>query len=218
MRHVPVVLLTGFDPFGGDAVNPSWNAVRRLHGTTLHGHRIEAVELPTAFGRGATALLDALDRHRPALTLCTGLAANRGALSLERVSVNLIDARIHDNDGAQPVDVPCIAGAPDAYFTTLPVKAALRALEAADIPAELSLTAGTFVCNHVFHVLMHALAADPARPRGGFIHVPPLPGMPLRSPQARAMPLETMAEGLRLIIDVALRTHDDAHFAAGTID
>lgn len=218
MRRAPVVLLTGFDPFGGDAVNPSWKAVRRLHGTTLHGHRIEAVELPTVFARGASALLDALDRHRPALTLCTGLAANRGALSLERVSVNLIDARIPDNDGAQPVDAPCITGAPDAYFTTLPVKAALRALEAADIPAELSMTAGSFVCNHVFHVLMHALAADPARPRGGFVHVPPLPGMPLRSPQARPMPLDTMAEGLRLIIDVALRTHDDAHFAAGTLD
>lgn len=218
MNRTPVVLLTGFDAFDGAAVNPSWDAVRRLHGETLHGHRIEAVQLPTAFARGASALLDALDRHRPALTLCTGLASNRGALSLERVSVNLIDARIPDNDGAQPVDVPCIAGAPDAYFTTLPVKAALRALEAAGIPAELSLTAGSFVCNHVFHVLMHALAGDPARPRGGFVHVPPLPGMPLRSPQARAMPLETMVEGLRLIVDVALRTHDDAHFAAGTVD
>ena len=218
MNAPPVVLLTGFDPFGGDAVNPSWEAVRHLHGGTLHGHRIEAVQLPTAFGRGATALLDALDRHRPALTLCTGLAGNRGALSLERVSVNLIDARIPDNDGVQPVDVPCIAGSPDAYFTTLPVKAALRTLNAAGIPAELSLTAGTFVCNHVFHVLMHTLAADPARPRGGFVHVPPLPGMLLRSPQAHAMPLETMVEGLRVIVDVALRTRDDAHFAAGTVD
>ena len=218
MHASPVVLLTGFDPFDGAAVNPSWEAVRRLHGETLHGYRIEAVELPTAFARGASALLGALDRHRPALTLCTGLAGNRGALSLERVSVNLIDARIPDNDGAQPVDVPCIAGAPDAYFTTLPVKAALQALEQANIRAELSLTAGSFVCNHVFHVLMHALAGDPARPRGGFVHVPPLPGMPLRSPQARAMPLETMVEGLRLIVDVALRTHDDAHFAAGTVD
>lgn len=218
MHASPVVLLTGFDPFGGDIVNPSWEAVRRLHGDTVHGHRIEAVELPTAFARGATALLDALDRHRPALTLCTGLAGHRSALSLERVSVNLIDARIPDNDGAQPVDVPCVAGAPDAYFTTLPAKAALRALERAGIPAELSLTAGTFVCNHVFHVLMHALAADPARPRGGFVHVPPLPGMPLRSPQARPMPAETMADGLRLIVDVALRTHDDAHYAAGTLD
>lgn len=218
MTTAPVVLLTGFDPFDGAAINPSWEAVRRLHGTTLHGHRIETVELPTAFARGASALLDALDRHRPALTLCTGLAANRGALSLERVSVNLIDARIPDNDGAQPVDIPCIVGAPDAYFTTLPVKAALRALDAAGIPAELSLTAGTFVCNHVFHVLMHALAGDPARPRGGFVHVPPLPGMPLRSPLARPMSLDTMAEGLRLIVDVALRTDEDAHFAAGTVD
>lgn len=218
MSRAPVVLLTGFDPFGGDAVNPSWEVVSRLQGETLHGHRIEAVQLPTAFGRGATALLDALDRHRPALTVCTGLAANRGALSLERVSVNLIDARIPDNDGAQPVDVPCIAGAPDAYLTTLPVKAALRALQAAGIPAELSLTAGTFVCNHVFHVLMHALTGDPARPRGGFVHVPPLPGMPLRSPQAQTMPLETMIDGLRLIVDVALRTREDAHFAAGSVD
>jgi pyroglutamyl-peptidase len=218
MTRAPVVLLTGFDPFGGDTVNPSWEAVRRLHGDTVHGHRIEAVQLPTAFGRGAAALLDALDRHRPALALCTGLAGHRDALSLERVSVNLIDARIPDNDGAQPIDVPCIAGAPEAYFTTLPVKAALRALEQADIAAELSLSAGTFVCNHVFHVLMHALAGDPARPRGGFVHVPPLPGMPLRSPQARPMSAEAVADGLRLIVDVALRTHDDAHYAAGTLD
>jgi pyroglutamyl-peptidase len=218
MSRRPVVLLTGFDPFDGADVNPSWEAVSRLHGETPHGHRIEAVQLPTAFARGATALLDALDRHRPALTLCTGLASKRSALSLERVSVNLIDARIPDNDGAQPVDVPCIAGAPEAYFTTLPVKAALRALEAAEIPAELSMTAGGFVCNHVFHVLLHALAGDPARPRGGFVHVPPLPGMPLTSPQARAMPLEAMVDGIRLIVDVALRTHDDAHFAAGSVD
>jgi len=214
MNRAPVVLLTGFDPFGGGTVNPSWEAARRLQGETLHGHRIEALQLPTAFGRGATALLDALDRHRPALVLCTGLAANRSALSLERVAVNLIDARIRDNDGSQPVDVPCVAGAPDAYFTSLPVKAALVALSAAGIPAELSMTAGGFVCNHVFFVLMHALATEPGRPRGGFVHVPPMDAQQ-SAPGAAPLSPDIVADGLRIIVDTALRTGDDLHFAAG---
>lgn len=216
MSQAPVVLLTGFDPFGGAAGNPSWDAVKRLHGEVVHGHRIEAVRLPTAFGRGATALLDALDRHRPALTLCAGLAASRRALSLERVAVNLIDARIPDNDGAQPVDVPCVAGAPAAYFSTLPVKSALAALRRAGIDAELSMSAGGFVCNHVFFVLMHALAADPRRPRGGFVHVPP--ATPATHSAAGGMALDAMVDGLRTIVGEALRPGDDLHFAAGDID
>lgn len=216
MSRTPVVLLTGFDPFDGAADNPSWEAARRLHGEVVGGHRIEAVQLPTAFGRGAATLLDALDRHRPALVLCVGLAGSRDALSLERVAVNLIDARIPDNDCAQPVDVPCVASAPDAYFTTLPVKAALVALRDAGIAAELSMSAGGFVCNHVFFVLMHALAAEPGRPRGGFVHVPPSAGAAARRSGRVGMPLETMVAGLRLVVETALRTEDDLHFAAGT--
>ncbi len=217
----PIVLLTGFDPFGGEAINPSWEAVARLHGATIAGHRIESVQLPTAFVRGANALLDALERHRPALVLCIGQAGGRDALSLERIAINLIDARIPDNDAAQPIDIPSIAGAPPAYFSTLPIKAMHAALHTAGIRSDVSHTAGTFVCNHVFYVLMHALAAEGAgasnaRIRGGFVHVPYLPEQALRYGGKASMTLETMIAGLRIAIDTALRTHNDLIVAAGT--
>lgn len=219
-----IVLLTGFDPFGGETVNPSWEAVRLLHGETIAGHRIETAMLPTAFVRGASALLDALDRYRPALTLCVGQARGRSHLSLERVAINTIDARIPDNDGARPIDIPCVAGAPDAYFATAPIKAMRAAVDAAHIPVEVSNTAGTFVCNHVFYVLMHALAAerDAQRasahdryPRGGFVHVPFLEEQAKRHGSTAFMPIETMTAGLRIAIATALRTERDILDGAG---
>jgi pyroglutamyl-peptidase len=209
------VLLTGFDPFGGEHVNPSWDAVRRLQGAVVAGHRIETAQLPTAFGRGAHALLDALERHRPTLTLCVGQAGGRAGLSIERVAINLIDARIADNDGAQPIDLACVAGAPNAYFSSAPIKAMRAALQAVGIPAEISHTAGSFVCNHVFYVLMHALAADTGGARGGFVHVPYLPEQAQRVGDTPSMPLVTMTEGLRVAIDAALRHRHDLTVSAG---
>lgn len=210
-----IVLLTGFDPFGGETVNPSWEAVRLLHGETIAGHRIETAMLPTAFVRGASALLDALDRYRPVLTLCVGQAGGRSHLSLERVAINTIDARIADNDGARPIDIPCVAGAPAAYFSTLPIKAMRAALDAAHIPVEVSNTAGTFVCNHVFYVLMHALASDGGRARGGFVHVPYLEEQAKRHGSTAFMPIETMTAGLRIATATALRTERDILDGAG---
>lgn len=219
-----IVLLTGFDPFGGETVNPSWEAVRRLQGDTIAGHRIETAMLPTAFVRGASALLDALDRYRPALTLCVGQAGGRSHLSLERVAINTIDARIADNDGARPIDIPCVAGAPAAYFASVPIKAMRAAVDAAQIPVEVSNTAGTFVCNHVFYVLMHALTAErdarrgPApdrHPRGGFVHVPYLEEQARRHGSTAFMPIETMTAGLRIAIATALRTERDIPDGAG---
>jgi pyroglutamyl-peptidase len=211
----PIVLLTGFDPFGGETINPSWEAVARLHGATIADHRVESVQLPTAFVRGANALLDAMDRHRPALVLCVGQAGGRGGLSLERIAINLIDALIPDNDAAQPIDIPSVAGAPPAYFSTLPIKAMHAALQTAGIRSDVSHTAGTFVCNHVFYVLMHALAAEDARVRGGFIHVPNLPEQALRFGGTASMMLDTMIAGLRIAINTALRTHNDLIVTAG---
>ena len=144
------VLLTGFDPFGGDALNPSWEIARALHRRQIAGHRVLAAQLPTVFGASLARLDELLAAHRPALVICLGLAAGRAALSLERVAINVDDARIPDNAGAQPVDTPVVAGAPAAYFSTLPIKAMRQAMLAAGVPAEVSQTAGTFVCNHVF--------------------------------------------------------------------
>lgn len=207
----PCVLLTGFDAFGGSAVNPSWLAVQALDGETLMGHRLVAARLPTAFAGSLLELARLRRLHKPALVVCVGQAGGRNALSLERIAINVNDASIADNTGAQPVDLPVVVDGPAAYFSTLPIKAMLQALQQAGIAAEVSQTAGTFVCNHVFYGLMHALARQrsASRTRGGFIHVPYLPGQGLP-----CMPLEEMVRGLRIAIEYALATaHDIAHGA-----
>ena len=209
------ILLTGFDPFGGQRVNPSWVAVRSLHGTQLDGHEVVAAELPTRFDRSLPTLHELIDAHRPTLVVCTGQAGGRAAISLERVAINVIDARIADNAGAQPVDVPVLDGAPAAYFTTLPIKATLAALLDAGLRAEVSQTAGTFVCNQVFYGLMHRLATDPAPAGGpgGLVHVPWLPGQ-----GHPAMAQDLLVLGLATALQCALRTHADLRLQAGAID
>lgn len=169
-RQPRTVLLTGFDPFGGDTINPSWEAVSRLHGETMAGRHVVAAQLPTTFDGAPKALRAALRRHAPELVLCIGQAGGRTVLSLERIAININDARIPDNAGAQPIDTPVARRGPAAYFTMLPIKAMHADLRAADIPSEIPQTAGTFVCNQVFYVLMHALAGT--RVRGGFVHIP----------------------------------------------
>jgi pyroglutamyl-peptidase len=208
------VLLTGFDAFGGQAVNPSGLAVQALHGRRIAGHRVVAAQLPTAFGTAPQQLHALMNTHRPALVICMGQAGGRSGLSLERVAINLIDARIADNAQAQPVDEPVVAGGPAAYFSTLPVKAMLAALQHEALPAEVSQTAGTFVCNQLFYALMHQLATRRGwrRVRGGFIHVPWLPEQ-----GAPSMPLADIVRGLRLAVRVALTTPQDLHLAAGQI-
>ena len=211
----PKVLVTGFDAFGGDAINPSWLAAKALHGRVVLGHTVIAAQLPTVFDQSLLALRALLKQHKPALVICVGQAGGRSALSLERVAINVDDARIADNAGAQPVDTPVVPGAPAAYFSTLPIKALLVALQREGIPAEVSQTAGTFVCNHVFYALMHGLATERGfkHSRGGFIHVPWLPeqGTP-------SMPLEDMTRGLRLALRTALATGTDAPVGAGALD
>jgi pyroglutamyl-peptidase len=207
------VLVTGFDPFGGSAVNPSWDAVHALHGREIAGHRVVGAELPTVFGASLQRLEALMDEHRPRLVVCTGQAGGRPAISLERVAINVNDARIPDNAGAKPVDTPVVADGPAAYFSTLPIKAMLQALLDAGVRAEVSQTAGTFVCNHAFYGLMHLLAAPRWRGvRGGLVHVPWLPeqGQP-------SMRLEELVRGLELAIACALATHDDIRKEAGAL-
>jgi pyroglutamyl-peptidase len=216
-RARPPLLVTGFEPFGGETVNPAQELLAALAGRRIGGHRIAAVALPCAFGAALTELAHALDGERPLLVLALGQAGGRARLSLERVAVNLIDARIADNSGAQPVDVPVIAGAPDAYFSTLPVKACLQALQARGIPAELSLSAGSYVCNAVFFALRHLAGRAAAPPRVGFMHLPFLPAQAARHPGAPSMALETMLEGVECVLRTALETPVDSAQAGGTI-
>lgn len=210
----PTVLVTGFDPFGGATVNPSWMAAQALHGRTVAGHRLIGAQLPTVFGDSLHRLLELVHRHRPALVVCTGQAAGRAALSLERVAINVDDAHIADNAGAQPVDTPVVPGGPAAYFTSLPIKAMLASLLDDGINAEVSQTAGTFVCNHVFYGLMHELATrhELGRTRGGLIHLPWLPtqGQP-------SMRLDEIVQGLRTAIRCALVRLEDIRKEAGSL-
>lgn len=216
IHRMPRALVTGFDPFGGEAVNPSQRIAQALDGEVVAGHRIVGAILPTEFGAAPAALEELIARHRPALVLALGQAGGREGISLERVAVNLIDARIPDNAGSQPVDMPIVENAANAYFSTLPIKAMLQRLRDAGIPASLSQTAGTFVCNQVFYALMHVLRRR--RARGGFVHVPYLPEQAAQHAGAPFLPVETMIEAVRLCLDVALTKAADAHYAAGSLD
>lgn len=213
----PSILLTGFDPFGGESLNPSWLAARALDGVEVEGAMVRALQLPTVFGESLRVLRQALASHRPDIVLALGQAGGRAALSLERVAVNIDDARIPDNAGAQPVDEPVVAGAPAAYFSTLPVKAIVAAWRRQGLPAEVSQTAGTFVCNHVFFGLQHALAGTAAR--SGFLHLPFLPQQVAGRPHLPSLPLEAMVEGVRLALATA-RVHRGADLreAGGALD
>src|SRR5437763_10915649 len=204
-------LVTGFEPFGGEAVNPALEAVQRLP-ARLAALEIATAALPAVFGRSLDALEDAIVAADPDIVLCVGQAGGRTALSLERVAINIDDARIADNAGQQPIDHPVVAGGPSAYFATLPIKAAAAALREAGLPAIVSNTAGTFVCNHVFYGLMHLAATRRLDLRGGFLHVPFLPSQAARQDGAPSMALEDIVRGIQIVLTVAASR--SAHLAA----
>lgn len=167
------ILVTGFEPFDGQSLNPSWEVARALHGLQLQGAQVTAVQLPCVFAQALPALQQALAEHCPDIVLALGQAEGRCDFSVERVAINVMDARIADNAGDQPIDVPVISGGPAAYFSTLPIKALVSGLRAAGFPASVSQTAGTFVCNQVFYALQHMLAGQGVH--SGFVHLPLLP-------------------------------------------
>ena len=191
------ILVSCFEPFAGDAVNSAQEAVARLP-KRLGGAEIAAVVLPVVFGASGDKLLEAIGRERPDAVISVGQAGGAAAIRVERVAVNLDDARIPDNAGAQPEDRPIVPGGPAAYFATLPVKRMVRAVRDAGAEAEVSNSAGTFVCNHVFYRAMHAAAGT--RVRAGFVHVPFIPEQTQNRPDAASMPLETISRALEAAI------------------
>ncbi len=215
------LLITGFEPFEQDLVNASWEASRRLDGLrfdTPDGPvQVLARQLPCVFGAANAALIREIEALQPILVIGTGYAGMRSQISVERVAINLDDARIPDNAQQQPIDTPIVAGGPAAYFSTLPIKAIARALRKADIPGGVSQTAGTFVCNHVFYGLQHYLATHMPHVRGGFIHVPYWPEQTARHPGLQGMALEQLVEGLRLVIQTSLEVEMDVKETGGAI-
>jgi pyroglutamyl-peptidase len=209
-------LVTGFEPFGGDRVNPSFEALARLP-RRLGVLDIATAALPVTYSGALPALRKAIAASAPGIVLCTGLAGGRTELSLERVAINIDDARIADNDGNQPIDRPVVAGGTAAYFATLPIKAATAALREAGLPAAVSNSAGTFLCNHVFYGLMHEAEMSGARFRAGFLHVPYLPSQAARVPGAPSMALEQIVEAIEIILSVAAARSDDLAVTEGAL-
>lgn len=212
------VLVTGFEPFERDTVNPSWEVARRLEGWTHGQATVHAREVPCVFGEAIEALGRAMDELQPQLVLCLGLAGGRAEMTPERIAINVDDGRVADNKGRQPIDVPVVQGAPSAYFSTLPIKAIVRELRAAGVPSSVSNTAGTFVCNHIFYGLMHRIATQPVPGlRGGFMHVPYLPEQAARFPGSPSMALDTMVKALRLVVATALDVKRDIAETGGQL-
>ncbi|MBF6028489.1 pyroglutamyl-peptidase I [Pseudomonas sp. P115] len=209
------VLLMGFEPFDQDVVNPSWEAVRQLDGVLLEADvQIVARQLPCAFATAGECLSRLISELRPAMVIATGLGPGRSDISIERVAINVNDARIPDNQGAQPIDTVVVEGGPAAYFSTLPIKAMVKAVRESGIAASVSQTAGTFVCNQVFYLLQHALAGTAVR--SGFIHVPWLPEQVTGSDRP-SMVLGRIVEGLQRAVLTAWQTSVDVTEAGGKV-
>jgi pyroglutamyl-peptidase len=188
--------------------------VRLLDGWAGDGFRVEVRELPCVFGRAADALRAFVDEIRPDIAIAVGQAGGRPEISVERIAINVDDARIVDNAGQQPVDVPIVADGPAAYFTNLPIKAMVAAMREQGLKAGVSQTAGTFVCNHVFYALMHHLREQPVK--AGFIHVPFLPEQAEAWPEpAPSMALDDIVAGLRVAVEVALAVDVDVAQGGG---
>jgi len=217
-RRKPI-LVTGFEPFGGEPINPSAEVVRALHGRVIAGAPVIGLVLPCVFGASIEALRAALDRHRPMLVLALGQAAGRDGFTLERIAINLDDARIADNASAQPIDQPVIAGGPAAHFTTLPIKAMVMALRDAGHTASVSYSAGTFVCNHVFYGLQHALKRRRSV-RSGFMHLPCLPEQVAATGRADtpSLPLAAMTAGVQEALAAALSRRLEVCSSEGALD
>lgn len=209
------VLITAFEPFGGDQINPSWEAVSHLHERMLCGAKIVARQLPCAFGASLEALYAAIEEVEPEMVIAVGQAGGRTDVTIERVGINVDDARIPDNAGNQPIDEPIVEGGPAAYFSTLPIKAIVEGIREAGIPASVSQTAGTYVCNHVMYGLMHYLAQHKNAIRGGFIHIPYLPEQAVKHPGAASMPAPTVILALEMALSIALTVDQDIRLEGG---
>jgi pyroglutamyl-peptidase len=195
------LLLTGFEPFGGETLNPSWEVARALSGEVIGSVRVESLQLPCVFAQAPQALQAALSRLSPQAVLCLGQAEGRREITPERVAINIMQARIPDNAGAQPQEEPVVPDGPVAYFSGMPLVNSVQRLRELDIPASISNTAGTFVCNQVFYWLQHTWAS--ADRRSGFVHLPCLPEQAARmtmTPPCPSLPLEVQVRAVREVL------------------
>lgn len=200
------VLITGFDPFGGEKINPAWEAVRALP-DNIDGIEVVKLQIPTVFKKSAKKLFENIDSVKPDVVICVGQAGGRYEFSVERVAINLDDGRIPDNDGYQPVDSPVFEDGENAYFSTLPIKAIVEEVKKDGIPAAVSNTAGTYVCNHIMYSLLYYLNKNNLNIKGGFVHVPFIPEQVVEKKNTPYMELTRITKALEISIK-AIRDYE----------
>lgn len=209
------LLLTAFDPFGGESVNPALEAVKIVQ-EQIGSVSVVKLEVPTVFGKSIETVAKAIETEQPDAVLCIGQAGGRYGLTPERVAINLDDARIEDNEGNQPIDTEIFADGEPAYFTTLPIKAMVQAIREAGFPASVSNTAGTFVCNHLMYGVLYTLAKSYPGVRGGFMHVPFIHSQVVNRPTpSPSMSIEDIAKGIEAAIGAIGETDTDIRTAEG---
>lgn len=208
------VLLTAFDPFGGDTVNPANEAVK-LVSNNVNGVEVVKIEVPTVFHKSIDVVAKAIEEEKPDAVFCIGQAGGRAELTPERVAINIDDARIADNEGNQPIDVKVFEDGEPAYFATLPIKAMVAAIRNAGIPSSVSNTAGTFVCNHLMYGVLYTLAKKYPGVRGGFMHVPFIPEQVIARPNTPSMALSDIVRGIEAAITAIAENDKDINTAEG---
>lgn len=210
------VLVTGFEPFGGENVNPSFEAVKNLD-HTIAGAQIVKAQIATVFNKSIQQLDELIVKEQPDIVICVGQAGGRYDISIERIGINIDDARIKDNEGNQPIDKPIFADGENAYFSTLPIKAMVREIKNAHIPASISNTAGTFVCNHILYALLYLIHKKYPKIRGGFIHVPFCANQIIDKPNTPYMDIDKITEGLKYAVKAAVEHKEDIKTTGGAI-
>ena len=210
------ILITGFDPFDGESINPALEAVKKLPDTILDQEIIK-IEIPTVFRKSLEKLEENIQKHNPDVVISIGQAGGRFGITPERVAINIDDARIKDNDGNQPIDISIYEDGEAAYFSSLPIKAMVKKLNDNGIPASVSNTAGTFVCNHVMYGILYLIDKKYPNIRGGFIHVPYIPSQVTTKPNTPSMSIDDIAKGLELSIKAVIENSSDIKTVGGTI-
>ena len=210
------ILITGFEPFGGETINPAHEAVKLLP-NTIKGAEIVKLEIPVVFDRGAKVIEEEIEKVKPDVVVSIGQAGGRSCITIEKVAINLKEARIPDNDGNQPNEMKIREDGENAYFTTLPIKAMIQNMKNNGVPANISYTAGTYVCNDVMYILLYMLEKKYPNIKGGFIHVPFDTAQVIDKPNGTAsMPIETIAKGLQCGIEAIIDNYCDININMGT--
>ncbi|MDN5341421.1 MAG: pyroglutamyl-peptidase [Oceanotoga sp.] len=210
------VLITGFDPFGGEKINPAYEAVKRLP-DEIENSEIIKIEIPTVFKKSYQKLEENIKIHNPDIVICIGQAGGRFEITPERVAINIDDARIKDNEGNQPIDQKIFEDGDPAYFSTLPIKAMVKEIKLQNIPASISNTAGTFVCNHIMYSLLYLINKKYPNIKGGFIHVPFINEQVIDKRNTPYMNLNDIIIGLTSAVKAAIKYKDDIKTIGGKL-